>query len=196
MSSSCCLFVFFRFFCKIIQIYWTGQHLLISSLIIPHRTSYPVSFILLTPQKYPNLNIPTKVFTSTLSFRTMTKLLEWISVLSAFFAVWYSLIGGYVKHPFIDNNMTLILVSPILFVILFGLYAVTVILYRVLTFNNCEEAAKELQAEIIEAKNDLRDRGLRWWNIEVTLVIPLDVRFFTMYLPNYKHNEHICYYKI
>ncbi|XP_049871967.1 dolichol-phosphate mannosyltransferase subunit 3 isoform X1 [Pectinophora gossypiella] len=92
----------------------------------------------------------------------MTKLLEWISVLSALFAVWYSLIGGYVKHPLIEKNMNLILVSPILFVILFGLYAVTVVLYRVFTFNNCEEAAKELQEQIVEARKDLKEKGIKW----------------------------------
>lgn len=90
----------------------------------------------------------------------MTKLLEWISALSAVFAIWYSLIGGYVKHPAIDQNMNLIIISPLLFVLLFGLYAATVVLYRVFTFNNCEAAAKELQAEILEAKKDLQDRGL------------------------------------
>ncbi|KAF9424539.1 hypothetical protein HW555_000350 [Spodoptera exigua] len=93
---------------------------------------------------------------------TMTKLLEWVSVLSAFVAVWYSLVAGYVKHPMIEKNMTLILVSPVIFVLLFGLYAVTVILYRVFTFNNCEEAAKELQEEIKEARRDLQEKGLRW----------------------------------
>lgn len=92
----------------------------------------------------------------------MTKLLEWLSVISAMFAVWYSLIGGYVKHPMIEDNMRLIIVSPVIFVLLFGLYAVTVVLFRVFTFNNCEDAAKELQAEILEAKKDLHDRGLRW----------------------------------
>ncbi|XP_073943517.1 dolichol-phosphate mannosyltransferase subunit 3-like [Choristoneura fumiferana] len=92
----------------------------------------------------------------------MTKLLEWISVASALLAVWYSLVGGYVKHPAIENNMNLIIVSPIIFVILFGLYAVTVILYRVFSFNNCEDAAKELQAEILEAKKDLASKGLSW----------------------------------
>ncbi|XP_047995999.1 dolichol-phosphate mannosyltransferase subunit 3 [Leguminivora glycinivorella] len=92
----------------------------------------------------------------------MTKLLEWISVISAVLAVWYSLVGGYVKHPVIEANMNLILISPIIFVILFGLYAVTVILYRVFTFNNCEEAAKELQEEIAEAKKDLASKGLSW----------------------------------
>lgn len=92
----------------------------------------------------------------------MTKLLEWISVISAVFAVWYSLIGGYVKHPMIENNMNIVLVSPIIFVLLFGLYAATVVLYRVFTFNNCEEAAKELQVEIAEARKDLLDKGLKW----------------------------------
>lgn len=88
--------------------------------------------------------------------------MEWISLCSAFFAVWYSLIGGYVKHPLIQENMHQIVLSPIYFLILFGLYSVSVILFRVLTFNNCEEAAKELQREIIEAKKDLHERGLRW----------------------------------
>ncbi|XP_047532436.1 dolichol-phosphate mannosyltransferase subunit 3 [Vanessa atalanta] len=92
----------------------------------------------------------------------MTKLLEWISVTSAVLAVWCSLVGGYVKHKFIDENMNFILVSPIVFVILFGLYAVTVVLYRTFTFNNCEEAAIQLKAEILEAKKDLHDKGLRW----------------------------------
>ncbi|CAG9566381.1 unnamed protein product [Danaus chrysippus] len=92
----------------------------------------------------------------------MTKLLEWLSILSAFFAVWYSLVGGYVKHKLIEENMKLIMISPIIFIILFGLYAVTVVLYRVLTFNDCKEAAEELQKEIIMAKKDLHDKGLRW----------------------------------
>ncbi|XP_013183875.1 dolichol-phosphate mannosyltransferase subunit 3 [Amyelois transitella] len=90
----------------------------------------------------------------------MTKLLEWISVISAIFAVWYSLIAGYVKHPVLDKNMNLIMISPIIFIILFGLYALTVVLYRVFTFNNCEEAAKELQEQIQEAKRDLREKGI------------------------------------
>ncbi|CAK1542392.1 unnamed protein product [Leptosia nina] len=93
---------------------------------------------------------------------TMTKLLEWISVASAFFAIWYSLIGGYVKHPLIEANMSLILISPICFVIIFGLYALTVVLYRVFTFNNCESAFLELQRQIKEANKDLVAKGLKW----------------------------------
>ncbi|CAH2087287.1 unnamed protein product [Euphydryas editha] len=92
----------------------------------------------------------------------MTKLLEWISVTSAVLAVWYSLVGGYVKHKFIEDNMNLILFSPIIFVVLFGLYAVTVVLYRTFTFNDCKDEAEKLMAEIEEAKKDLQDKGLRW----------------------------------
>lgn len=92
----------------------------------------------------------------------MTKLLEWISVLSAFFAIWYSFVGGFVQHPLIDKWMNIIMISPIILVILFGIYAVTVVLYRVFTFNDCEDAAKELQAEILEAKKDLKEKGVVW----------------------------------
>ncbi|XP_022126377.2 probable dolichol-phosphate mannosyltransferase subunit 3 isoform X1 [Pieris rapae] len=94
--------------------------------------------------------------------RIMTKLLEWVSAASAFFAIWYSLIGGYVKHPIIENNMDLILISPIIFLILFGVYAVTVVLYRVFTFNNCEAAFLELQKQIKEANTELTAKGLKW----------------------------------
>ncbi|VVC91258.1 unnamed protein product [Leptidea sinapis] len=91
----------------------------------------------------------------------MTKLLEWISVASAFFAVWFSLVGGYIKHPVIEENMNFILFSPIFIVTLFGLYAVTVVLYRVFTFNNCEPAFLELQKQIQEANKDLLAKGLK-----------------------------------
>lgn len=90
----------------------------------------------------------------------MTKLLEWVSVLFALFSIWYTVVGGYVRHPFFDEYMTFIKYSPITFVFLFGLYAVIVVLYRVYTFNDCPKAADELRHHISVAKEDLRERGL------------------------------------
>uniref|UniRef100_A0A182XIE2 Uncharacterized protein n=1 Tax=Anopheles quadriannulatus TaxID=34691 RepID=A0A182XIE2_ANOQN len=40
------------------------------------------------------------------------------------------------------------------------IFSATVVLYRTFTFNNCEEAAKELMEQIKEAKADLRSKGL------------------------------------
>lgn len=45
---------------------------------------------------------------------------------------------------------------------LFQLYSVSTVLYRVFTFNDCPEAAKEIQQQIEEAKADLSAKGLKF----------------------------------
>lgn len=42
------------------------------------------------------------------------------------------------------------------------LYAVVTVLYRVFTFNDCPEAAEELQKHIDEAKADLSAKGFKF----------------------------------
>lgn len=44
------------------------------------------------------------------------------------------------------------------------IYAVTTVLYRTLTFNDCKEAADELKREIKEARADLRTKGMKFDN--------------------------------
>ncbi|KAK9746318.1 Dolichol-phosphate mannosyltransferase subunit 3 (DPM3) [Popillia japonica] len=95
----------------------------------------------------------------------MTKLLEWLSAFIALFSVWYLLISKKVARHFVSENETLIFYSPIIAVLLFGIYAATVVLYRVFTFNDCEEAAKELRKEIEEAREDLRTKGFVFKNL-------------------------------
>lgn len=41
-------------------------------------------------------------------------------------------------------------------------YAVTTVLYRTLTFNECKEASEDLMKEIIEAKADLKSKGFKF----------------------------------
>lgn len=89
----------------------------------------------------------------------MTKLLEWLSAIFLIFSVWCSVVFGYVQSSHFDKWMYLIVPSPIILVIMFGLYALTVVLYRVFTFNDCEYAAKELQQQIVLAKEDLKLKG-------------------------------------
>lgn len=43
----------------------------------------------------------------------------------------------------------------------FQFYSVFTVLYRVFTFNDCPEAAEELQKQIEEAKKDLAAKGLK-----------------------------------
>ena len=92
----------------------------------------------------------------------MTKLMEWITglvlIVSVWAAFWTQNIGNFAHtHP----NITLL--WPLVLVILFGLYSLFVIIYRVYTFNDCPEAAEELQREIAEAKEDLKSKGMKFW---------------------------------
>ncbi|KAJ3650759.1 hypothetical protein Zmor_016839 [Zophobas morio] len=89
----------------------------------------------------------------------MTKLVEWLAVFGALGAIWLSLVTNKVETNF---NPTLILYSPVIFVALFGVYAATVVLYRVCTFNNCDKAAAQLQEEIQAARTDLAARGFQF----------------------------------
>ncbi|KAF2347594.1 Dolichol-phosphate mannosyltransferase subunit 3 [Trinorchestia longiramus] len=55
-----------------------------------------------------------------------------------------------------------ILVLPLLLVACFGLVSVAIIGYRVYSFNDCKEAAQELQLQIEEAKKDLVSKGFKF----------------------------------
>ncbi|XP_058457840.1 dolichol-phosphate mannosyltransferase subunit 3 [Malaya genurostris] len=90
----------------------------------------------------------------------MTKLMEWLSVLLAFFAVYLAIISRQVQHDMLDKYMYEIMLSPLILLVLFGAYSAAVVLYRTFTFNNCEEAAKELLEQIKEAREDLRSKGM------------------------------------
>jgi dolichyl-phosphate mannosyltransferase polypeptide 3 len=92
----------------------------------------------------------------------MTKLLEWVGVFGVLGAIWLSLVTNKVETGVARHYPNLILYSPVIFVALFGIYAVIVVLYRVFTFNKCEKAAAELQEEIQEARADLTKLGFKF----------------------------------
>lgn len=59
---------------------------------------------------------------------------------------------------------------PVYLLVVFGCYSLATVGYRVATFNDCEDAAKELQAQIKEAKADLKKKGLKMWELNAALV--------------------------
>lgn len=75
----------------------------------------------------------------------MTKLLQWLFVGVLFLGPWTAMMTGNIQSPWIVEHRNLILYLPVLFVIIFGFYAASVVLYRTFTFNNCEEASQQLQ---------------------------------------------------
>ncbi|XP_011302861.1 dolichol-phosphate mannosyltransferase subunit 3 [Fopius arisanus] len=90
----------------------------------------------------------------------MTKLMEWLFCLALFLGTWTAAITGQVNSPWISNNYQFILYLPVLLLFIFALYAASVVLYRTFTFNNCEEAAKQLKRQIEEAQAELRIKGV------------------------------------
>lgn len=76
-------------------------------------------------------------------FLQMTKLLEWLSCATVIFGVWFATITS--NSVLVKEWREIILFLPIISLFLFGLYAITVVLFRVFTFNTCESAAIELQ---------------------------------------------------
>ena len=91
----------------------------------------------------------------------MTKLLEWVSLLMVIFGVWLGILTQNIGN-LATVYPILTLWWPVGLVILFGICALILIVYRVITFNDCEDAAKELTKQIDEAKEDLKNKGLKF----------------------------------
>ncbi|XP_037529702.1 dolichol-phosphate mannosyltransferase subunit 3 [Rhipicephalus sanguineus] len=87
----------------------------------------------------------------------MTKLMQWLLGLSIFMAVWAALLSQ--RLGAVETHVWLL---PLYACIVFGVYAASVVIYRVLTFNNCEAAAAELKKQIVEAREDLKKRGYKF----------------------------------
>ncbi|XP_076337900.1 dolichyl-phosphate mannosyltransferase subunit 3 isoform X2 [Tachypleus tridentatus] len=82
----------------------------------------------------------------------MIKLLQWLLGLSIFMATWAILLSGrfLVKIP--EEQMLHVWL----------LACLSIIIYRVYTFNNCEAAVKELQMQIKEGREDLTKKGFKF----------------------------------
>ncbi|TRY74319.1 hypothetical protein DNTS_032020 [Danionella cerebrum] len=92
---------------------------------------------------------------------TMTKLLEWLLGVSVIGIAW-----GLVTFDLLDLHVPsqykeLAWPMPVYLLVVFGCYSLATVGYRVATFNDCEDAARELQTQIKEAKVDLQKLGLK-----------------------------------
>ncbi|KAK3932058.1 Dolichol-phosphate mannosyltransferase subunit 3 [Frankliniella fusca] len=96
-----------------------------------------------------------------------TKLMQWLLGLAAFSGLWATLVANAAQpHHFLHKHEFLVLALPIILIGLFGIYAVFIVLYRVFTFNNCEEAAEELNKQIQQARKDLSSKGFSFDKIK------------------------------
>ncbi|XP_063802699.1 dolichol-phosphate mannosyltransferase subunit 3 [Pseudophryne corroboree] len=91
----------------------------------------------------------------------MTKLAEWLLGLMLLGGVWVTLTLDLLGLELPVAYREVIWPLPVYLLVTFGCYSLATVGYRVATFNDCEEAAQELQDQIKEAKRDLSRRGLR-----------------------------------
>ncbi|XP_033163516.1 dolichol-phosphate mannosyltransferase subunit 3 [Drosophila mauritiana] len=92
----------------------------------------------------------------------MTNLQRWLFYASLFAIPYLSVVLGTVQTQLTTKYFLHFQLLPLLLLVIFGIYSVWTVLYRTLTFNDCPEAAKELQDEIQEARKDLIAKGFRF----------------------------------
>ncbi|RLV87516.1 hypothetical protein DV515_00015631 [Chloebia gouldiae] len=95
------------------------------------------------------------------SMAAMTKLAQWLCALALLGSAWAALA---LAPPGLQPPAPLrraLLPLPVYLLVAFGCYSLATVGYRLATFNDCEEAAAELQEHIRAARADLRRRGLR-----------------------------------
>ncbi|XP_068200482.1 dolichol-phosphate mannosyltransferase subunit 3 [Palaemon carinicauda] len=91
----------------------------------------------------------------------MTKLTQWLTAAFLILGPWAAAVFKIVQNDFTDKYYLGILLFPVVLVAIFGIVSVAIIAYRVYNFNDCNEAAEELQKQIKEAKLDLAKKGLK-----------------------------------
>ncbi|KAM4724671.1 dolichol-phosphate mannosyltransferase subunit 3 [Anableps anableps] len=91
----------------------------------------------------------------------MTKLLQWLFGVSLLGATWALVAFDLLELSLPLTYREVALPMPLYLLVSFGCYSLATVGYRVATFNDCDEAARELQEQIKEAKEDLRKKGLK-----------------------------------
>nr|XP_034307799.1 LOW QUALITY PROTEIN: dolichol-phosphate mannosyltransferase subunit 3 [Crassostrea gigas] len=90
------------------------------------------------------------------------KLFQWLLGAGLFIAVWLAFVLEKVDIQLTEIQRTLVLIVSTYIIILFICFSAVIVLYRVSTFNDCKEAAEEIQQQIKEAKEDLSRKGFKF----------------------------------
>jgi len=89
----------------------------------------------------------------------MTRATQTASFLVALVSIWLALFLGYIPTS-AKVQEDVVPFIPIWAVVAFGAYLLCKLGYGVLTFNDVPEAHKELMAQIQQAKDELRKKGV------------------------------------
>ncbi|XP_037068557.1 uncharacterized protein LOC119089850 [Pollicipes pollicipes] len=75
----------------------------------------------------------------------MTMLMRWVFMAAVIFGPWMAIFTNRYQSPWLDQNRQMLLFYPFVLIAAFGVYSIVVIAWRVYNFNDCEEAALEIQ---------------------------------------------------
>lgn len=92
----------------------------------------------------------------------MTKLAQWLWGLALLGSTWAALTTGALGLELPSPCREVLWPLPAYLLVSAGCYALGTVGYRVATFHDCEDAARELQSQIQEARADLARRGMRF----------------------------------
>ncbi|XP_006214722.1 dolichol-phosphate mannosyltransferase subunit 3 [Vicugna pacos] len=92
----------------------------------------------------------------------MTKLAQWLWGLALLGSTWAALTMGALGLELPASCREVLWPLPAYLLVAAGCYALGTVGYRVATFHDCEDAARELQSQIQEARADLTRRGMRF----------------------------------
>ncbi|XP_064400686.1 dolichol-phosphate mannosyltransferase subunit 3-like [Halichondria panicea] len=88
-----------------------------------------------------------------------TKLVQWLTLASLILGVWSALLTRTL--PISSELYEAIVPLPVYLIMCFGCYSLFTIGYRLMSFNDCNDAASELMGEIKEARRDLTSKGIK-----------------------------------
>lgn len=92
----------------------------------------------------------------------MLKYQKWVSAIVVFFTLWL-LLCRYAAESIADPHVLQVAqVLPMYVLVAFGAYSLGVIALSVLSVNDCPEASKELDRQVVEAKADLAKKGFKF----------------------------------
>lgn len=87
----------------------------------------------------------------------MLKYQKWLTALIVLFALWRVLCNYLVDQRLLQIAHVL----PMYLLVVFGAYSLAVIAFSVMNVTDCPEASKELERQVLEAKEDLRKKGMK-----------------------------------
>ncbi|TMW69260.1 hypothetical protein Poli38472_001416 [Pythium oligandrum] len=91
----------------------------------------------------------------------MLKYQKWLTTLVVFLSLWLFLCK-YTSEQVADPRVfQVVQVLPMYALVSFGAYSLAVIALSVMAVTDCPEAAKELDRQVLEAKEDLRKKGMK-----------------------------------